>query len=87
MYSDEDGAASKESEAAYKARIRLLVSMTSFLSWLGLAAAVTDVADYRVIFLQSFLSAAKLSLLHWSKLLWASFFAIRFGRAARETNA
>ena len=55
MYSDENGVASKESEAAYNARIRLLVSMTSFLSWLGLAAAVTDVANYRVIFLQSFL--------------------------------
>ncbi|PYH72299.1 uncharacterized protein BO88DRAFT_402533 [Aspergillus vadensis CBS 113365] len=48
MYSDEDGAASKESEVAYNARIRLLVSMTEFLSWLGLAAAVTDVANYRV---------------------------------------
>ena len=76
MYSDKDGAASKESEAAYKARVRLLVSMTSFLSCLGLAAAVTGVADYRVIFLQSYLPSATWSPLHWSKLLWASFFAM-----------
>lgn len=71
MYHDKDGVASKESEAAYKARIRLLVWLTSFLSWLGLAAAITDIAHYREIF-QSLQSLIQLSSLHWSKLLWAS---------------
>lgn len=71
MYSDEDGSASKQSQAAYNAQIRLLISVTSVLSWLGLAAAVAN-GEYSPGDLQFSLPLNQLSPLSWSKHLWAS---------------
>lgn len=65
MYSDDDGTASRQSEAAYWARIRNLLALTSLLSWMGFGAAllssnftIVDFAVYQPIF--------------WAKFLWAS---------------
>ncbi|KAJ6013734.1 P-loop containing nucleoside triphosphate hydrolase protein [Penicillium herquei] len=42
MYSDKDGAASKESETQYQAQIRPLLLLTSVLSFLGFAVGALD---------------------------------------------
>ena len=64
MYSDEDGTASKESEAAYWRRVQVLRSLTSLLSLLGVGAvalsgeyAKDNISWHKPIFL--------------AKLLWA----------------
>lgn len=66
MYSDHDGTASKESEAAYWGRIRNLVALTSLLSWMGFGAAL----------LSSEYTSAELTVYQptfWANFLWASF--------------
>lgn len=65
MYSDDDGTASRESEAAYWARIRNLIALTSLLSWMGLGAALLrsdfTIVDF-IVYQPTF----------WAKFLWAS---------------
>ncbi|KAE8360440.1 hypothetical protein BDV27DRAFT_134516 [Aspergillus caelatus] len=62
MYSDEDGMASKESQSQYNIRIRMLISLTTLLSWLDLSTAVANgnYARENVQFGFSF------TQLHWS---------------------
>ena len=67
MYADEDGIASKQSEAAYHGRLRVLLSTTSLISWLGFGMAVLN-GDYA----RERLYWDHLSLHYWSKILWAS---------------
>jgi hypothetical protein len=42
MYQDEDGVATKQSQAVYEGRIRLLIFMACFLSFEGFGAAVLN---------------------------------------------
>jgi len=42
MYSDEDGIASKRSQAVYDTRMRTLLFTTSLLSWVGFGAAILE---------------------------------------------
>ncbi|KAI9745397.1 MAG: hypothetical protein M1818_000931 [Claussenomyces sp. TS43310] len=67
MYSDEDGIATKRSQALYDARMRILLSTTSLLSWLGFGAAILN-GEYA----GDNLSLEGFEFLRWSKFLWAS---------------
>ena len=71
MYSDEDGTATKQSQAVYDARMRMLLSTTSLLSWLGFGAAILN-GEYARENLTFTSSLNQLGLLSWSKILWAS---------------
>ncbi len=69
IYSDEDGIATKQSQAEYDTRMRTLLSATSLLSWVGFAAAILEGAYTR----ESLRFPAlldKYSLLHSSKVMW-----------------
>lgn len=71
MYADEDGIATRRSQAVYDARMRILLSTTSLLSWLGFGAAILN-GEYAGENLQFTLSLKQSGLLRWSKFLWAS---------------
>jgi hypothetical protein len=73
MYSDKDGTATEQSQAEYDARIRLLKSGTSLLSWLGFAAAVFS-GEYARENLHFTRSLKQNDLMQWTIFLWASFF-------------
>jgi len=66
MYSDDDGIATKQSQAVYNTRIRILLYTTSLLSWLGFGLAVLN-GDYAGDF-----SLLLSGFLGWSKFLWVS---------------
>jgi hypothetical protein len=71
MYSDEDGVATKHSEAQYNSLIQRLVFTTCVLSWVGLGAAVVD-GEYTRESLNFSSSLQQPSIRIWSKLLWVS---------------
>jgi hypothetical protein len=71
IYSDEDGIATKQSQAVYDARIGTLLFTTSLLSWLGFGAAIWEGAYIKENMLLA-ISLDKKSLLRLSKLLWVS---------------
>jgi len=71
MYSDEDGLATKQSQAAYDTRMRILLSTTSFLSWVGFGAAILNGEYTRENSLLT-LSLKQSDLIQWSKFLWVS---------------
>ncbi len=73
MYMDEDGTATKQSQDAYDARMRILLSATSLLSWLGFGAAILN-REYGQDNLQ-FTSPLneQFYILRWSKFLWVSY--------------
>jgi len=71
MYSDEDGIATKQSQAIYDTRMRILLSTTSLLSWLGFGAAIFN-AEYARENLHLKLIVKQSDLLGWSKYLWVS---------------
>lgn len=73
MYSDEDGITSKESQSEYNVRIRILVSLTTLLSWLGLGIAVAD-GNYPREYLPFDFCLTQLHWSTWSIILWASCF-------------
>ncbi|RFU32967.1 hypothetical protein B7463_g3371, partial [Scytalidium lignicola] len=69
MYSDEDGIATKQSQATYDSRVRMLLLTTSLLSWLGFSAAILNGEYVRENIY--FIPPLELSgLLHCSKVLW-----------------
>ncbi|OKL62783.1 hypothetical protein UA08_01523 [Talaromyces atroroseus] len=61
MYSDQDGWATAQSQAVYSSRIRLLLSLTSVLSWLGFGAALLE---------GQYAAPIQTNTLEWSKYLW-----------------
>jgi len=71
MYADQDGTATKQSQAAYDCSIRRLLFTTSLLSWLGLAAAALN-DEYTRDNLPNLLHVREISHLNLSQLLWAS---------------
>ena len=71
MYSDEDGFATKQSQAAYTARMNILLSITALLSFLGFGAAILN-GEYTLQNLQCKLSLITSVLFYCNKLLWAS---------------
>jgi hypothetical protein len=73
MYCDEDGIATKQSQDVYDTRMRILLSMTSLLSWLGFGAAILngEYAGENLRFTLS-LKQSGIGLLRWSKFLWVS---------------
>jgi len=71
IYSDEDGVATKESQAAYDARVRMLRSLIVLLSWLGLCVAVLN-GEYARENLHLTSSLTQLIFLHGTKFLWVS---------------
>jgi hypothetical protein len=68
MYSDEDGTATKQSQAVYDARMRILLPTTSLLSWLGFGAAILN-GEYARENLSFTSSLNQSSLLCWSRIL------------------
>lgn len=77
MYSDKDGTATEQSQAEYDARIRLLKSGTSLLSWLGFAAAVFS-GEYARENLHFTRSLKQNDSMQWTMFLWASFFITHY---------
>lgn len=69
MYKDEDGVATKQSQAVYNARIRGLLSSTLILSWLGLVATILN-GEYAK---ERFDFILLLNQSDWSGILWASY--------------
>lgn len=76
LYADEDGCATKASQAAYDARMRILLFTTVSLSGLGFGIAVLNIGFTGEI-LQSVLSLKQYDLLGWGILLWESSLPIQ----------
>lgn len=72
MYADRDGAATKQSQAAYDARVRVLLLATSVLSAVGFSAAALN-GEYTNISWKLELSAWELHAHLWRRFLWVGF--------------
>ena len=77
MYEDEDGTATKESQADYDARMRFLLSANSLLSWITFIAAIWN-GEYgpQEDLKSTAISLNQPDLLRWSKFVWASLYII-----------
>lgn len=71
MYEDEDGIATKQSEAVYATRTRLLLFMNAVLSWLGFGAAILH-GEYDRDDLHLLFSSGLSGLCGWTSFLWVS---------------
>jgi hypothetical protein len=85
MYSDEDGVASKQSEAVYKARVKVLSLTTCLLSFVGFGASVIK-GEYARETLTFSLSLETLTLLENARFLWVRYLVCCLVRANLPTS-
>lgn len=77
MYSDQDGTATKQSQATYENHIRRLLFTSSLLSWLGFVAAALN-NEYMGDNLRVLVNLREISIPSVGQLLWASHFSLIF---------